>query len=600
MKDGSGFWRSLGTGILSGCLGAILGSFILIVSLVTFVVISEGGEESSATEVANNSVLVLNLSANIVDGDVSENPFDLITSDQTDSLTLSSLIDSVNYAAKDKKISGLYITGNLSPSSYGTGFAQLTELREALQRFRNIKPVYAYNTSWERTDLMLVAGATNLYLNPTGTLNVGGLSAEPMFYGDAFRKYGIDVQVTRVGKYKSAVEPFITNRMSDASREQMEKLLNDLWSEWKLYIGKDRKKNEDELQELADTKGFLLANEALQNGMIDGIRNYDEVIDELKKLSGGSSKAKLNQVDISDYWGSVPDDKASKNKIALVIAQGEIIDGTSYDDNVIASGDLTRRLRKIRNDKNIKAVVLRVNSPGGSAVASDLIQREIRLILKDKPVVISMGNYAASGGYWISTYSSRIFAEPSTITGSIGVFGLLPNVKSLANSYGITWDSVMTSKLGSMTTPTRPKTPQELERLQVGVDQIYEDFINKVSESRKLKPEFVREIAQGRVWSGKEAIKLGLVDEFGGLDSAIAHAAKLAKIEKDYELEYPETRPPFLQRYLELFDGQPDPIATKGVARELKEQILHQYRILNLMNDPRNIYARLPYEVVVR
>lgn len=456
---------------------------------------------------------------------------------------MTQIIQGLDKAAKDDRILALYLEGNLVSENYGSGPAALLEIRQALGRFKAKKPIYAYNTGWSKSDLMLVAGASHLYLDPMGAVDMTGLVAEPMFYGDAFKKYGIEVQVTRVGKFKAAVEPFITNKMSDANREQISKMLSDIWSEWKLVIGSDRKLQPEQIQAIADQKGFLLASEAKSVGIIDEIKNYDEVLNELKKLTGKKESDKaFNQVSLQRYLDVDVEDAApreSKNRIAIVFAEGEIVDGNGSSTQ-IGGNSLSRQLRRLRMDPAVKAVVLRVNSPGGSAVASDLIQREIILIQKEKPVVVSMGYVAASGGYWISAYSNRIFAEPNTITGSIGVFGLLPNVKRLANSVGITWDSVQTSKLGAMQTLSRPKTEAELARIQTSVDMIYSEFIRKVSEGRRLKPEFVNEIAQGRIWSGKEAIKLGLVDELGGLGQAIDHAVLISKLGDDYQIDYPQ------------------------------------------------------------
>jgi len=287
--------------------------------------------------------------------------------------------------------------------------------------------------------------------------------------------------------------------------------------------------------------------------------------------------------------------RESKNRIAIVFAEGEIVDGNGSSTQ-IGGNSLSRQLRRLRMDPAVKAVVLRVNSPGGSAVASDLIQREIILIQKEKPVVVSMGYVAASGGYWISAYSNRIFAEPNTITGSIGVFGLLPNVKRLANSVGITWDSVQTSKLGAMQTLSRPKTEAELARIQTSVDMIYSEFIRKVSEGRRLKPEFVNEIAQGRIWSGKEAIKLGLVDELGGLGQAIDHAVLISKLGDDYQIDYPQPPKGGFNKILESLGKKEEPVGT-GNFSEIARQIKNQINWLNALNDPNDIYARVPFDL---
>jgi len=585
---------------------ATLAAFVVIVSMTVcgFITVGVMAGDENEVNIKDKTVLVFKMNTNITEAQQEEDPFgglerELTGQGSSNSLSMTQIIQGLDKAAKDDRISALYLEGNLISENYGSGPAALLEIRQALGRFKAKKPIYAYNTGWSKSDLMLVAGASHLYLDPMGAVDMTGLVAEPMFYGDAFKKYGIEVQVTRVGKYKAAVEPFITNKMSDANREQISKMLSDIWSEWKLVIGSDRKLQPEQIQAIADQKGFLLASEAKSVGIIDEIKNYDEVLNELKKLTGKKESDKtFNQVSLQSYLDVDVEDAApreSKNRIAIVFAEGEIVDGNGSSTQ-IGGNSLSRQLRRLRMDPAVKAVVLRVNSPGGSAVASDLIQREIILIQKEKPVVVSMGYVAASGGYWISASSNRIFAEPNTITGSIGVFGLLPNVKRLANSVGITWDSVQTSKLGAMQTLSRPKTEAELARIQTSVDMIYSEFIRKVSEGRRLKPEFVNEIAQGRIWSGKEAIKLGLVDELGGLGQAIDHAVLISKLGDDYQIDYPQPPKGGFNKILESLGKKEEPVGT-GNFSEIARQIKNQINWLNALNDPNDIYARVPFDL---
>jgi len=427
---------------------------------------------------------------------------------------------------------------------------------------------------------------------------VNGLASEPMFFGDAFKKYGVEVQVTRVGKYKSAVEPFILDRMSEPNREQVQKLLDDLWGEWKDTVARDRKKTPADLQAIADEQGLVEAEDAKRLGLVDRIAPYDEVLDALKKLTGKQAKDKdFPQIALATYAGIPGEAKSGKARVAVVVAEGEIVDGEGKSSQV-GGERLSRELRRLRLDDRIKAVVLRVNSPGGSASASELIQREVILTRKVKPLVISMGHLAASGGYWISTYGDRIFAEPTTITGSIGVFGLLPNVKKLANDHGITWDSVQTAKLANPMTLTRPKNDLELNRIQGLVDHIYEQFIAKVADSRKMKKEAVHEIAQGRVWSGQEALKLGLVDELGGLGDALRFAAKMAKAENDFYVVGPEHEPELFKELLRsLGQGKPRKQAQSGPVESLAEAFRAELEHLSALNDPQGVYARMPFEL---
>jgi protease-4 len=555
---------------------------------------------SGKPTVPGKAVLVFDLDTSLSDGERDPEPSEALSDalaggvPRTQALPLA--IEALDRAAADSRITALFLTGSLQ----NAGPAQLRELREAIQRFKAKKPVLAYNLGWSKRDYYLAAGATTVFINPFGEMEVNGLASEPMFFGEAFKKYGVEVQVTRVGKYKSAVEPFITDRMSEPNREQIQKLLNDIWSEWKDTVAKDRKKAPGDLQAIADDKGLVEAEEAKALGLVDRIAPYDEVLDELKKLAGKQAKDKdFPQITLATYAGIPGEAKTGKARIAVVVAEGEIVDGEGKSSQV-GGERLSRELRRLRLDDRIKAVVLRVNSPGGSASASELIQREVILTKQVKPVVVSMGHLAASGGYWISTYGDRIFAEPSTITGSIGVFGLLPNVKKLANGHGITWDSVQTARLANPMTLTRPKNELELARIQGLVDRIYEQFVAKVADSRKMKPEAVKEIAQGRVWSGQEAVKLGLVDELGGLGAAVKHAAERIKAGDDYQVVGPEHEPDALKEILKNLGGKPRKLAKPGPVDALAGGLLRQLDVLTSLNDPRGVYARLPFEIELK
>ena len=558
----------------------------------------------STPKVPAKAVLVFDLSQPIPDSAQDAGPGQMIQKAMQgggeEGTPLPVLINALDRAAKDSSISALFLTGNVQSAGYASGPAALKELREAIQRFKTNsgKPVIAYNMGYAKRDLYLCAGASTVYVHPMGGLDVTGLAAEPMFFAGALKKYGLEMQITRVGKYKSAVEPFFLEKMSDANREQTQMYLGDIWEEWKATVASDRKLTPGDLQKLADEKGEVLSPEALQVKLVDKIANYDEVLDELKKISGKEAKDKdFPQIEMDTYVKIPGDIAKSKNRIAVVYAEGEIVDGEGKGDQI--GGDrLSRELRKLRLDKNVKAIVFRVNSPGGSATASELIQREIILAkAAGKPVVVSMGFVAASGGYWISTYADRIFAQPNTITGSIGVFGTLPNVKKLANDHGITWDSVQMAKLAAPSL-ARPRTTEELARIQVLVDDIYDQFKTKVAEGRKMKKEAVEEIAQGRVWSGKAALKIGLVDEMGGLQDAINHAAKLAKIENDYKIDAPEAPKDPIQKLMKAFNkGEKRKLVKSGPLDELKSEFERTLAMLQAMNDPRGVYARMPFDV---
>jgi protease IV len=577
-------------------MGISVGGFL---SLVILLASREAGPR-----VKDKSVLTFDLATQITDaprgsaGTLEET----LTGDGTETISLRSLLDAINHATQDKRIVAIYLYGDMNRSGGGAGYATLKEVREALQRFRAAgKQIFAYDVNWREPEYYLASVANTIAINPFGSVEMNGISSQTTFFTGALQKFGIGVQVTRVGKYKSAVEPFLLTKQSPESREQTQQLIGDLWDEFLVEVGKERKLTPQQLQAIADSQGILEPADALKRGLVTKRAYEDEIVAQLKELTGRKEDDKtFRQISLKSY-ASVAQDELQKGRngnktIAVLYAEGEIVDGEGDSDQV--GGDrFAEQLRQLRQDDDIKAVVLRVNSPGGSVTASDQIQREVILTRKVKPVIVSMGTVAASGGYWISTFSDRIFAEPNTITGSIGVFGLQPNVQKLANNNGITWDVVKTGRFADMLTIARPQTPEELNLRQKSVDRIYNQFLGKVAESRKLPKEKVAEIAQGRVWSGKDAKALGLVDEFGGLEVAIRDAAKRAKLGDDWQLEeFPRPRS-FSQRLLENFSDSAQVSGTKDpLIREFKKMRSDLW-ILRSLNDPLGIYARLPYNL---
>src|SRR5688572_17904237 len=530
-----------------GCLLLFIGFVAAMAAL--------GRSEKTGPAFERGSYLVFDLSLNISDAPA---PVDLgLLGGKPDSLQLRTVTRSLRAAAKDDRIAGVFITGELTPAAFGSGYAALKEVRGALNDFKaSGKPITGYLTYATTKSYYLASVANDLAIDPYGVILMPGLSSEPMFFAGAFEKYGVNVQVTRVGKYKSAVEPFTRRGMSQENREEIQKLLGDIWSGLLADIGPSRQLTPEKIQSLVDTEGLIRANVAKENGIVDRVAYRDEIYDALKAKTGrAGSKEPFKQVTLADYAkiakdvadapkkdGDVPKTSGKGGRIAIVYAEGEIVDGEG-EPGEVGGTKFSRELRKLRHDENVKAIVLRVNRPGGSASASEVIQREIRLIKKVKPIVVSMGTYAASGGYWIAAYGDKIFAEPTTVTGSIGVFGIQFDVQKLANNVGITFDSVKTGKFADALTISRPKTPEELAVLQRMVDWIYSEFITKVAEARGIAPARVEEIAQGRVWSGSEAKNIGLVDELGGLDAAIKFAAEKAGLGSNYRLvEYPRQK----------------------------------------------------------
>ncbi|MEQ8540694.1 MAG: signal peptide peptidase SppA [Coleofasciculus sp. D1-CHI-01] len=598
--------RKFITQTLASMLGSLLGFTLFFgigtVGLVSLIITAASRE--TGPQVKDKSVLVFDLSLTVRDTDPTSSTSraieEAISGEETDTITLRKVVDTLNAAAEDSRIVALYLDGSHTSTSSGTGFATLKEVREALERFKESgKKIIAYDVDSGEGEYYLSSIADTIILNPMGSVEMNGFSSQPMFFTGALEKFGIGIQVIRVGKYKSAVEPFVLKELSPENRQQIQALLGDLWTEFRTTVGKSRQITPQELQAIADTQGIVLASDAIGRRLVDKVGYYDEVIAQLQELTGESETEKsFRNIRMSTY-ADIADkprhQQASKNKIAVLYASGEIVDGEGSVQEV-GGESFAAQMRKLRLDDSVKAVVLRVNSPGGSATASEIIQREVKLTRDSKPVIISMGDVAASGGYWISTYGNRIFAEPNTVTGSIGVFGLLMNVQQIANENGITWDVVKTGRLADLQTVSRPKTPQELALIQKIVDQVYYKFLDKVAESRQLPKDKLAQIAQGRVWSGIDAKQLGLVDEIGGLDDAIEYAVKEANLDDDWKLEeYPRFQT-LEERLIEEFVGndsnttrQPDPLMAEFM--KLKEDLA----MLQALNDPKGIYARLPF-----
>lgn len=575
--------------------------------------------KDTGPEVKNKSVLVFDLSTTITDTNPGSGTGELlqkaVSGERDDVVTLRTVLDTINKAAVDQRIVAIYLDGSSEAEGRISGLATLKEVRKALQRFKTTgKKIIAYNVGWDEPSYYLASVANSIIINPMGVLEINGLRSETMFLSGALEKYGFGVQVLRVGKYKSAVEPFLLKQFSIENRQQTQRLLNDLWGDFRATVGKSRQLTPQQIQAIADNKGLLMANEAKKNRLVDKVAYFDEVVTDLKKLTGSDNDEEktFRKISLSTY-ARVPDrevgqERSSRNKIAIVYAEGEIVNGQGSLRQV--GGDrIASQLRQLRQNKDVKAVILRVNSPGGSATASEIIQREVKLTRQVKPVIVSMGNYAASGGYWISTYANRIFAEPNTITGSIGVFGILPNLQKLANNNGVTWDVVKTGRFADSQTVSRPKTPEELAIYQNAVNQVYYQFVGKVADSRKLPATKVQEIAQGRVWSGLAAKQLGLVDEIGGINEAVKYAAKEAKLGDDWELKQFSRSGSLEERILKnLFSYVPgisteeQPVNTVmkfGLFAETYQHLKEELEVLTNLNDPLNVYARLPYNLQI-
>ncbi|NJM70051.1 MAG: signal peptide peptidase SppA [Scytonema sp. RU_4_4] len=596
-------------------LGSLLGLFIFCglgttgLLLLLFTVASS---KDTDPVVKDKSVLVFDLSTNITDGEPSSSELlqNTLSGEENKRISLRTVLETLEKARRDKRIVGIYLDASGTTEGRTAGFATLKEVRQALEKCRAAgKKIVAYGMDWGEREYYLSSVADTIVVNPLGGMEINGLSAQPLFFAGALQKYGVGVQIVRVGKFKGAVEPLILEKLSPENRTQTQQLLNDVWSEWRATVGTSRKINPQQLQAIADNQALLLADQAKANRLVDKVAYFDEIVADLKQLTKSDKEDKtFHQISIKEYAGvsgkSLGVERNSQNKIAVVYAEGEIVDGLG-DGGDVGGDRFAKIFRRLRQDKDVKAVVLRINSPGGSVTGSEVIQREVQLTSQKKPVVVSMGDIAASGGYWIATDSKRIFAEPNTITGSIGVFGQILNLQKLANDNGITWDSVKTARYADTQTVARPKSPEELAIYQRNVNRVYDIFLNKVAQGRKLPKQKVAEIAQGRIWSGVAAKQIGLVDEIGGLDAALKYAAVAANLKDNWELqEYPKGG-----SLRERFFGQvteevrtalgidkvqlkaPDPFMSE------LQKLQRELAILQKMNDPQGIYARLPFNL---
>jgi len=527
--------------MFASCLGSALMLIVLMIVLICMV----GSGSSNKISVKPKSVLYMNLNYEIpertTDGDFTAALMGLQNSN-ADNSGLNDITANIDAAKDDDNIAGIF----LELSSTSTSTANIEELRHHIANFKESgKFVLTYGESLSQGAYYLATAGNEIYLNPDGMLDIHGMASQIMFYKRLLDKLDIEIQIIRGpnNRFKSAVEPYFLDKMSDANREQMTKLLNTMWNKIVDDISASRGISPVKINQLADELALTFdAKIALEEGFVDGLAYRDEIIARIKDLAGIDKAKKINVLTNSQYASARPEPKAKADKIAVIYANGQIQDGEG-DDSTIGSTTLSKAIREARENKKVKAIVMRVNSPGGSALASEVIRREVELAKAEKPFIISMGSYAASGGYWISTEGDYIFADPTTLTGSIGVFGTIPNAKKFLNeTVGLTFDVVKTNKNADFGSLTEPLTDYQKELMQKYVGNTYNDFTALVARTRGLRQSYVDSIGQGRVWAGADAIEIGLVDELGGLDKAIAYAAEKANL-TDYSLkDYPKQK----------------------------------------------------------
>ncbi|MDY5077189.1 MAG: signal peptide peptidase SppA [Bacteroidaceae bacterium] len=527
-------------------VGLVLVSIIM--GILTFV--SMAGmiaSEGMSSPIEKKSVLRITLKGSITERAGEENPLSKLGGETTQQIALDQALQALEKAAKNDKIEGIYMEGGIL-SAYP---AEVQELRQALLKFKKSgKWIIAYADTYSRSAYYLCSVADKVYLNPIGMLDWSGLSSNPMFFTGLMKKLGIKMQVFKVGTYKSAVEPYIAEQMSDANREQVSSYQQSIWNNMLKDVAKSRKTTAEALNSLADSLTILSGPEAsVKGGLVDKLCYQDEVKKILKNKAKMDEDESLRFVSISDVALSEELNDKVDDEIAVYYAYGEIkedITGGFAQESAITSKQMTKDLQEFREDDDVKAVVLRVNSPGGSAYASEQIWREVQLLSKEKPVIVSMGALAASGGYYISCGANKIFAEPTTLTGSIGIFGMIPDATELlTDKLGLSFDVVKTNAHSDFGAMGRPLNESECRLMQAYINQGYELFTGRVAQGRKISQDSVKAVAEGRVWTGEQAMKIGLVDKLGNLNDAIAAAAKAAKIEKYSVGRYPEPAPWF-------------------------------------------------------
>jgi len=582
---------------LRNLLAAIIGTWIafgIMFFMFVFFVSLVNTEES--VTVKKNSVLELQMKYPINDftGNNDGEPFDILFEKAQG---LDQILHAIKVAKEDDNIKGISINNNY----ISAGISTTQAIRKALSDFKESgKFIYAFGDYYFQKDYYMASVADSIFLNPVGAIDFKGLSAEVLYFKDFQDKTGVKMEVIRHGKYKSAVEPFLSNEMSEDNRTQIKELMSSIWNSIVSEISADRSISEQDINIIADTLGGRKPEYAKASGLLDDIVYFDEYENRLKQAIGISREDKLNSISLEDYMKMSRKKKlhSGKDKIAVIFAQGNILYGEGGPD-MIGQGIMNKAIIKARDDKTVKAIVLRVNSPGGSALTSDIIWRELEIAKGKKPLVVSMGDVAASGGYYISAGADKIYAEPTTITGSIGVFGTIPNINELATNIGINAEQVGTNKNSVDYSFFEPMSEEFRGFVKEGIETTYQTFLIKVSEGRNISISQADSVAQGRVWSGTEAKGLGLVDELGGLDDAIEAAALLADVDSYSVKKYPKYKSSF-ERLMEDFGGASIFSKEQLIREEIGAEVYGVYKEVKSAMDQKGIQTRLPFTLTIK
>lgn len=583
---------------LRNLLAAILGTLIAfgIVLVMFFIFAALMGSSDGGVVVKKNSVLELGFAEPIKDyvGVDESDPFSGLWDE---GVGLDVLLHAIQEASLDENIRGI----SLTTSFLQAGLAQTQEIRKALLDFKlSGKFIYAHSDFFTQKDYYLASVANKIYLNPVGAMDFKGLYSEVLYFKELQEKSGVKMEVIRHGKYKSAVEPYLSDSMSEENRTQIQELLSSIWGTMIEDIANSRNINPYNLNNIADTLGARTPNYALASGLVDDLLHHDEYEAILKDELGLNEDDTPNYVDFFDYVDKVKNRNlpSGKDKVAVIYAQGEILYGEG-DREIIGQGMLVESLQKAVKNDAVKAIVLRVNSPGGSALVSDIIWREVEITKKSKPVVVSFGNVAASGGYYIGVAADKIYAEPTTVTGSIGVFGTIPNINALADKVGINAEQVGTNQNSVDYSFFEPMTESFRAVIKEGIEETYNTFLERVASGRNMTPEEVDAIAQGRVWSGLEAQKIGLVDELGGLDDAVEGAAQLAGIEYYGIRKYPKYKSGF-EKFMEDISGAKSKMAATVIEEELGADAYNVFKEFKKVSQKQEIQAKMPFSLIIR
>lgn len=591
MKDFFKFTLATVTGII------LSGIILFILGIVTFFGIASSAD--SETIVKKNSIMMLDLNGTLVER-TQETPFAFfseIMGDKENVYGLDDILSSIKKAKENENIKGIYIQA----SALGASYASLQAIRNALVDFKTSgKFIVAYGDVYSQKLYYLSSVADKVLLNPKGMLQWTGLSATPIFYKDLLKKIGVEMQIFKVGTYKSAVEPFNSTEMSPANREQVTVFLNSIWNQVLEGVSTSRHLSKDSLNNYADRMlMFSPAEETVACGLADTLIYRNDVKDYLKKMAQVKEDDPLRILGLHDMINvkrNVPKDK-SGNIVAIYYAAGEIVDAAQNGtDNLIVGNKVIKDLRKLKDDDDIKAVVFRVNSPGGSAFASEQIWNAVKELKAKKPVIVSMGDYAASGGYYISCLADTIVAEPTTLTGSIGIFGIVPNAKELTDKIGLSYDMVKTNKFADFGNLMRPFNDDEKLLMQAMINRGYETFVGRCAEGRGMSKEAIKKIAEGRVWTGEKAKELGLVDILGGIDTAMEIATKKAGIENYTVISYPE-KESWLSN---LFNDTPNNYIESKLLNSKLGEYYQQFGLLKNLSDRSMIQARIPFELSLK